>query len=174
MSLIDEYIEKLRSSVNYIKTIDGFLVKLSSIVYDIEDKCSSGLCDSINLFSKLMYSDELVSVFSRFSCYIGEIESIVRKDPRHRILRKYLSILVNRLSSLECIEDKEYDTLTPVPTWLKERISESGVFVEEIPRTRTRRSLFWRNNIVESSWKILFIISIVLLIISLVIIFVLR
>lgn len=174
LSLIDEYIDRLRSSVDFIKTIDGFLIKLSSIVYDIEDKCSSGFCNSIDLFKELVYSKELNDVFSRFSCYIGEIESIVTRDPRHRILRKYLSILINRLSSLECIEDKRYDTLTPSATWLKERISETGVFVDEKRGVGVKKSVFSKISGIESIWKILFITSVLLIIISLVLLFILR
>lgn len=178
MVSINEYVDKLRRSIDYIKTIDGFLVKLSSIAYDIEDNCSSGICDSSDIFKKLIESNELADVLSRFSCYVGEIESFIKNDPRHRVLRKYLSIITDRLKTLKCIEDRRYDTLMPSPTWLKESYSETtSVSVVEVASKKrfSHRGLYIKRFVsIENLWKILFITSVVLITISIVLIFVIK
>ncbi len=161
----ERYIEILQYSLSYVKSLDGFLVKLDSIVYELEDICRREGCDPVSLFRNIISSNELREVLSRFSCYRGEIIESIRNDPRHRILRKYLDILSNVLENIECVEEGSIETVVPPATWVKEEGERIVVEpVETSIRVRYRR---WS---VDSIGKLLLLVSIVLFIITLILI----
>jgi len=164
-SYIREYIVSLKNSLTYIRSIDGFLVKIGSIIYDLEDKCRDKTCDPKKLLKEILSAKELRSYLSRFSCYRDEIFEKINSDPRHKNLRRYFEVLKETLESIECTGEGEVILETPPATWAKERI-EPRIVIEEEIRERKKFSFD-----LYSLIKTLLIVSIAIFIITLVLIF---
>lgn len=149
----------MRDSLTYVRSIDGFLVKLVSIIYEVEDYCDKYSCDSIGVFKSILMDESLDRVLSRFSCYLGEIVEAINTDPRHKILRKYIEVIKETLGSKKCVEEGVVETFTPQATWIKER---AETIVVEPTEIRVKHRRFG----VYGVLKIMLFISILLLILS--------
>ena len=171
---VKEYVTLLKNSITYIRSVDGFLVKLGSIVYEIEGICQDGTCDPVEVFKQVLYDDELVNVLKRFSCYKEEIRSAIERDPRHKILRKYVSIICERLGSIECVREESLETLTPPPTWFKEYREKPVIYEESSFGRKSSIMAGFRERVtgdnLENVVKILLVISMILFVITLILI----
>jgi len=123
---VEKYVEQLKASFSYAKSVDTFLVKLGSVAYEIESSCTSSSCDSREVFKAVIYSGELAEYFKKLACYKSEVLERVISDPRHKILRKYLDIIENRLNTLECASEAGVEPLTPLATWVKEHYESAS------------------------------------------------
>ncbi len=164
-----EYIIMLKNAFTYIRSIDGFLIKIGSIVYELENQCRNGSCDPMEVFKKIIFDRELEENLSRFACYKEEIYNAIISDPRHKILRRYITVLMERLNSLKCVEEKPVETLTPPSTWFKE--SHEPILIPRKERGRTSNIGFTRKTEktdLEYLIKILLVAGIILFSITLI------
>lgn len=126
----DPFIRQLvidfRDSLSYVRTVDGFLIKLGSLILRIEDYCSNGACDPEEFLDNILRSVELKKYLERFSCFRGDIYEAVMSDPRHKKIRKYLNVLRRVLEEIKCVPSEATDIVpvTPPALWVKERVEE--------------------------------------------------
>jgi len=166
---IERYVRMLAQSLTYVRSIDGFLVKLGSIAYEIESACKSVSCDPHEVFREMLFSDQLIEMLKPFSCYKDEVASVITSDPRHKVLRSYLDLIVARLEKLECIQEKAIETLTPPSTWFKEHYARSTEKpVQEPHKKPPHVGILLNGYIVERTVKVMLIISSLLLLLTLV------
>jgi len=166
---VREYVVILKNAFTYIRSVDGFLIKIGSIVYELENQCRNGSCDPMEVFKRIIFDRELEENLSRFACYKEEIYNAIMGDPRHKILRRYITVLMERLNSLKCVEEKPIETLTPPSTWFKE--SHEPILIPRKERGRISNIGFmWKIEKMDLEYliKILLIASIILFIISLI------
>lgn len=170
--MINEIEEKLKiflSELKYVKSIDGYMVKLSTLVYDLENIC---LNDDNCTREKLKYVLKhplVVKELSNLVCYKDEVLSAVEFNPRFKNLRKYNDVFVDILGTTKCAEGKELER-TRDATF---RIEHEEVGVENSVRSRKIDTMLKKPlellRVVNREWlsRLVVIISIVLLIISL-------
>ncbi len=116
--IIAEYID----SLSYVKSIDGFLVKTTTLVIELEDLCRDNTCSVEEYLYKVLTDQRVEKYLKSYACYLDNIVDAVKRDPRHKKIRKYLDILVKALSSYECRPGygMEISVETPSALWVKE------------------------------------------------------
>ncbi|MET1160353.1 MAG: hypothetical protein ABWW65_05275 [Thermoprotei archaeon] len=162
-----EHVLRLKRTLSYVRSIDGFLVKIGGFVYELEDMCRDGGCDPRLILEEVLSSSELYDSLARFSCYRSEIINAITSDPRHKILRKYLDVIHKVLSNIECRGEEQVVVTTPEATWVKEKREE---VIIPVSRQQTRHKIPVG---LRDPWdivKILLIISIVSFIVVLILI----
>ncbi|MCD6301143.1 MAG: hypothetical protein J7L82_03630, partial [Staphylothermus sp.] len=119
----EKYVDELDYALSYIHSIDGFLVKLGTIVHELEDICKdSEECNVHSIIKEILMHPKLRKSLSSFSCYTGEIVEMINSDPRHKVLRKYVNILKESLEQIECVKKgRGVSVHTPEALWVKER-----------------------------------------------------
>lgn len=98
--------EKIAITVNelkYIRSVDGFLVKLSSLLYDIIDECFGDSSCARSYFEKALNHPTLRQELARLSCHVDIVEKTLMGDPRFKLLRQYGDILMSVLGEIECV-----------------------------------------------------------------------
>ena len=161
--IIADYVD----SLSYVKSIDGFLIKTTTLVYMIEDLCRNARCDPGEVLERVLGSPEVRRYLSIYSCYRDNIVGLISTDPRHKKLRKYVEVLGKALSSAECRGDMyhmEVSVETPPAVWAKEKASIPVIY-EERPRRRLLRRPRDPEGIIIGIWTIsiiLFILYIIL------------
>ncbi len=163
---IEKYVDELGTALSYIHSIDGFLIKLGTVVHELEEMCRDNEeCSTVSIIREILKHPELRKRLSRFSCYTGEIIEIINSDPRHKILRKYVDVIRECLEDIECVEENKGVTVyTPEALWVKEK-KEKEYFVE------TKTKVLKKVGFVEILYMILgliavlFILSIILLLV---------
>ncbi|MEM4664072.1 MAG: hypothetical protein QXP67_04000 [Desulfurococcaceae archaeon] len=98
--------EKIRVTVNelkYVRSVDGFLVKLSSLLYDIQDECLGDSSCTKSCLEKALNHPMLREELSKLSCYVDMVEKMVTSDPRFKSLRDYADLLIGVLRGIECV-----------------------------------------------------------------------
>ncbi|RLG81173.1 MAG: hypothetical protein DRO13_01850 [Thermoprotei archaeon] len=121
--IYEKYLGYLKDSLSYVRSIDGFLVKLSNVVYDLEEYCDKDVCDPVEVVKAILSSKELALHISRLSCHKDLVYSAIANDPRHRVLRKYLDVIRSILDSSECSDANALETHVYPATWAKERMA---------------------------------------------------
>ncbi|MEM4717776.1 MAG: hypothetical protein QXE81_03335 [Desulfurococcaceae archaeon] len=137
---LHERISLLSQEFKHFKTLDSFLVKLSSLVYDLEDHCFGDVDKAKELFKDALSHPLMTEHISLLSCYRDLIESQIQRDPRLKKLREYNEILTNALSRAPCKETRELTTMREA-TFRIEKKEEIKEIVEK-PRQFMRRD-FW-------------------------------
>ncbi|WP_244372447.1 hypothetical protein [Staphylothermus marinus] len=164
--MVEKFVVELADSLSYIRSIDGFLVKLGTIVVSLEDECREiSNCDPAVLLENILMHEKLSRYLSRFSCYIDDIVDSINSDPRHKVLRKYTDVLRSVLERIKCVESTEIEKTTPPALWVKE-YKEQTRQVKPIHRPVLRFKL---NINTESILTMILLASIILYIISLII-----
>lgn len=102
-----ERVQVLAEELRYSKSIDGYLVKLSSLVYDLEDYCYGDVENARKLFEKALTHPSIVSELGALSCYRDVVEASIQRDPRMKKLRDYADILAKVLSEIPCRAEKQ-------------------------------------------------------------------
>lgn len=124
-----EKIQVLAEELRYSKSVDGYLVKLSSLVYDLEDYYGD-VKKARELFEKILKHPLIVNELKALSCYKDVVEAGIQRDPRIKKLREYADILTRTLSEIPCKEEKQLS------------ISREATFrVEEVEVRREKRPL---------------------------------
>ncbi len=99
---LEERVKAVAGELGYVKTVDGFLVKLSTLLYEITNECFGNPECARGLFEKALKHPLLARELSRLSCYADAVKKTVEADPRFRDLRTYSDVLLGVLASLEC------------------------------------------------------------------------
>ncbi len=156
--IIADYVD----SLSYVKSIDGFLIKTTTLVYMIEDLCRNARCDPGDVLARVLGSPNVRRYLSIYSCYRDNIINQIISDPRHKKLRKYIEVIGEALSSVECRGDMYHMKIsveTPPAVWAKE---EAGIPVvyESRPRKRVFRPPRDPESIIIGIWTISIILFI--------------
>lgn len=102
-----EKIQVLAEELRYSKSVDGYLVKLTSLVYDLEDYCYGDVKKTRELFEKILEHPLIVNELKALSCYRDVVEANIQRDPRIKKLREYADVLIRTLSEVPCKEEKQ-------------------------------------------------------------------
>lgn len=121
----DRFVEYLVEASTYVRSVDGFLVKLGSVIVEIEEYCKLSNCSPHVLLGEILSDDRLNKLLDRLSCYKDNVVRLITTDPRHRRLRDYLNVVTQSLEKHRCIEEESLSPQTPPPTWFKETV-EAG------------------------------------------------
>lgn len=101
---LEEVVKKVSGELKYVRSVDGFLVKLSTLLYDIVDECAGDVSCSRSNFERALRHTVLRNELSRLSCHRDVAIKIVSEDPRFKSLRSYLDIFESALEEIECSE----------------------------------------------------------------------
>ncbi len=125
--------------VEYAKSIDWILTKLTTTIDEIEEKLGSTYVE------KFLRSPKLIDVMAQLSCYKDSVLSMIM-SPRYRSLHKYIHIIEELLDNIQCREGQKLIEMRPSPPqYVREERVESQYrelefrpyIVREIPLTRT-------------------------------------
>jgi hypothetical protein len=119
---VDQLISDYITGLSYVKSVDGFLIKTSTLIYGIEDYCSKAGCDPSSLLEDILRRDHVRKYLKAFACYRDNILSSISSDPRYKNIRKYEEIIRKVLSEIECegTVSAEISVETPPALWVKE------------------------------------------------------
>lgn len=106
----EERVHVLASELKYVKSVDGYLVKLVSLAYDLEDQCYGDIIQAKRYFEKALRHPSVKYQLTSLSCYRDIVEATVQKDPRFKKLRDYIDVLNSVLAEIECREEKSLTT----------------------------------------------------------------
>ncbi len=124
MSGLEEITASYINSLSYVKSIDGFLIKTTTMVYNVEEYCRVMGCDPVETVRDILMDPRVRRFLTPFSCYRDNISSQVSSDPRYKKLRKYLDAILGVLETLECkgrwTYHSEIIVETPPALWYKE------------------------------------------------------
>lgn len=115
MLTIDELRERFISEVVLGKTVDWYLIKLSSVVGYLKDMHGNERVRE--LLAEFLSAQEVLNALRPLSCYVDVVADMIGKNPRFRILREYSDIVINVLNSLECSDSKALTTSVRAPTF---------------------------------------------------------
>ena len=134
MGTIDRLIDRFVMEVGYGRSIDWYLVKLSSIVYEIEDLCRYSMCDSLELFNEFISNERVLKALEPLSCFKDDVVNIINSNPRFKILRKYVRTIESTLATLTCKETKELEIVPRPATWVIEEKIEKQLSKKPIKK----------------------------------------
>lgn len=117
---LEEKVRTLASELKYARSIDTYLVKMSSLIYELEDQCLGGTKCVVDLFRKVLEHPALSREISTLACHTDEVLHVVQENPRFRNLRNYLSVVEDVLRKTTCVSEKEL-VVTREPTFRVER-----------------------------------------------------
>lgn len=118
-SFIEEEAEKLAYNMQLVKTVDGLLIAIDSIVYDIREKAASLGEDPGEILRAILLHSECRAVLRAISCCRDGVEALI-ETPRFRSLRPFKNIILEVASTQPCTGEPGIECLIPEPTWRKE------------------------------------------------------
>lgn len=85
--------------VSYVRSVDGLLIKFGSLISEIW-RLTHPFDDASarQLLSRVLLSERVLKALSPFSDHVNELKFMVESDPRHRLLRSYISDIVNAMN----------------------------------------------------------------------------
>lgn len=98
--ILEPAMRKFVEEANHLSSVDGYLVKLETLILQVEDLSSYGKYDPKVVFKKMLSCRELVESLQPLSNYISDVEHLVAHDIRHKLLRPYLETLLEALRSI--------------------------------------------------------------------------
>lgn len=93
-------IEKFVNETKYVRSIDGFLVRLSSLVYRIKEISREFGSDPLEIFNHILMCEEVRIALKPLVPYVETIHEVIKNDPRHKILRPFANYLLALLKTL--------------------------------------------------------------------------
>jgi len=115
------------------KSIDWYLIKLSSVVTSIKD--IYGIEASYKVFEEFLNISVVAKALEPLACYVDVVEERVSRDPRFSSLRPYKNILVRTLRSIEC-RDIGLSTMVRESTFKIEDSVDSRSYKVKVERAR--------------------------------------
>lgn len=122
---LEEKINELSMEIEECRTIDCLLVKLTTLVHDVEEYTSSipsrdrrGL--SRGIFEEIIRHPKTINRLSILSCHVDIVKSMLWATPRFKKLREYEDILIRILENTECNSSRYLD-ISREPTYVIER-----------------------------------------------------
>lgn len=155
---LEDKVRVLVSELKYARSVDTYLIKFSSLIYELEDQCLGDSKCVRELFRKILEHPALSKEISALACHIDEVLHVVQEDPRFKNLRGYLDVIEDVLSKTTCTSEKEL-VITREPTFRVER--------EEYERLEkpSITILFKRKFTLKSLLKVIVIVVAVVLIV---------
>ena len=145
--VLERIVENFISGVEYARTLYWYLAKLGSLVFSIrEDYCNGNDDCTERTLLKLSKSSDprLRKALEPLSCYWGEIEERVMNDARFKGLRRYLPVLAQIASSIQCSGEKRLSLIDRPPLFILEsaRPFESPEYISY--RVERHREEMWQ------------------------------
>jgi len=168
MSIIDRLIDRFVMEVGYGRSVDWYLVKLSSIAYEIEDLCRHNVCDSLELFNEFINNERVLRALEPLSCFKDEVVDTINSNPRFKILRKYVKIIESTLTTLICKEAKELEIVPRPATWVIEEKIEKQLPKKPIEKIMVGKPRWDIEKTITYIVIAIFIIGVILIIYSLI------
>lgn len=106
---LQDKINMLSDEFKHYRSIDSYLIKLSSLIYDLEDYCYGDIQRARNLLEKILTHSSIINYIAHLSCYKDAIEAQIQRDPRIKKLREYSDILLKVLSETPCKEERNIE-----------------------------------------------------------------
>jgi hypothetical protein len=132
---IEEKARELAEEFKYYRSLDSYLVKLTSLAYDVEDFEFGNIEGAKALFEAVLRHSKLSNYMSSLSCYKDSIEAKIMSDPRLKKLREYRDVLMSILSESTCREVVPIESISREATFRIEKVEEAKEAVKERPTT---------------------------------------
>jgi hypothetical protein len=116
----------LSEEFKHYRSLDSYLVKLSSLAYDVEDYAFGDTAKAKTIYEQVLKHPLLADYISNLSCYRDDVESRISSDPRLRKLRDYSDVLLKVLSSTPCREVREIREVSRDATFRIEGVVEKS------------------------------------------------
>lgn len=160
---IQEKVNLLYEELKHLRTVDSYLVKLSSLAYDVEDYCFGDLGKARDVFEKIIKHPRISSQLTTLSCYVDLVESQIHRDPRFKKLRNYSDLIKSVLAGMPCREVEKPLEVSREATFRIEKAE-----VEHVEEVRKRKFVKLRS---EDLLKVITLFGIIVLIIAILLIF---
>lgn len=84
------------------RSVDGLLLALGTLAFELNDFTSmiNREQERMKFFESIMKCNEVVEALRPLSRYVDLIQTLVMSDPRHKVLRPYLTSLINHVALL--------------------------------------------------------------------------
>ena len=159
--VVDEVAEEFVREVGYGRSVDWYLIKLSSAIYRLESACYGDVEVCVR---KFLNKPEVRGALAPLACYRDAVRELIL-TPRHRGLQPYMDLILETLSSLKCSGRERIVDVMRAETYVVESGKEEevgkGVVVEE---RRKRRSGLKSVSRRSSSLKSFAILAILLMV----------
>ncbi|MEM1668551.1 MAG: CAP domain-containing protein [Thermofilaceae archaeon] len=96
----------------YVRTVDGFLVLLGTLVFRLEETALILGLNSNDVLMRVLACTEVSEALRPLAKYVDVVSNLVSTDPRHKGLRPYLPIICSYLSELTPVS-REFDIIRP-------------------------------------------------------------
>ncbi|MCD6488735.1 MAG: hypothetical protein J7K21_05880 [Desulfurococcales archaeon] len=170
MNGLDDLIDYFVVEVSYGRSVDWYLVKLSSIASSIEDLCRGTNIDPRDLFRDFLEDNKVRKALEKLSCYSGDAIESIKNDPRFKNLRRYIDLIEQTLARIPCVE-KELEVIPRPATWsieyMEKKAEEKHVLHK--PKAYISKDLgSWIEKNIDYLVLALLVLSIIILIYSLI------
>ncbi len=103
LSSLDDLARKFIASVRNARTVDWYLIKLTTVVSTIEEEMRS-LGSSYNLFKEFLSRSDVRDALRPLACRIEDVEMLLN-TVRFRDLAKYRDLIISTLRTIPCNEE---------------------------------------------------------------------
>lgn len=132
MLTLEDLRRRFVSEVSTGKSVDWYLIKLSSVVAYLKDFYEQ---DRVaELLHEFLNSDVVVNALKPLACYVDVVSNEINMNPRFKDLRTYSNEIIEFLNSLEC-SGKELTTVVRNPTF---KVDESTPYEVKVKASRIR------------------------------------
>ncbi len=105
-TILSELAEVFANELETVRTIDGYLVKLDSVVYKLRELCSEDKDCVKEYLTVVLNNGRVKNQMRALACHVEDAISLISSSPRFRGLRIYVDELRNYLATIECNEGK--------------------------------------------------------------------
>lgn len=117
--LVENHVERLDSSLQLARTLDGILVKLESELLSLREEAEREGVDVGTLLRQVVSHPRITRYLASLKCCEAELE-VLLDNPRFKGLRSHREVLFEVISGLECPPSPAVDCASPAPAWAKE------------------------------------------------------
>lgn len=98
--MLTQVIRNFVTESRYVRSVDGFLIILGTLVSEAEELASMLGLSSEDVLKRVFGCIEVSEALRPLARYASDVERIITADPRHRSLRPYLQLIQSHLSNL--------------------------------------------------------------------------
>lgn len=131
LSVIRPAIKRFVLEAKYVKTVDGLLERLGTLVFYIREIALDLRLNYVEIFKLVLSCDEVKEVLNPFAIHVNGIEGKILGDPRHKSLRPHLDILIDALKTLPMSKIEEKEIHMPSIQQSEQHESVPYAFIEE-------------------------------------------
>ncbi len=153
---LDYFRDRLREGLDGCKSIDCYLVRISSLVYELEDL--SRISDNPREYVTGFLRDILAGLhdyLQPLACNIAGTMGLIDGDPRFKIIRKYRGEFLDILNNIKCVNPASLPLKIerPPPGYSEPPPSPPYVsYVDTMPEVKPRGSIGRRIGSILSRW----------------------